>query len=247
MLLLLVFLVSVLPLSTDGGKIFWGTEVKPHSRPYMAYLNIDRNNSHYVCGGFLVDKDIVMTAAHCNGSHITVTLGAHDMRNKTNTQKIHAIKHVPHEGYTKKKKFNDIMLLKLKRKAQINSFVKTIALPKSEDWVKPGQVCTVSGWGNLANCSSSNTLQEVNLVVQKKQLCMEMSRNYNDSIQLCVGNPNEKKATGSGDSGGPFVCNNVAQGIVSHRFCTGQPPRVFTRISSFIPWIKKTMKLLQQS
>ncbi|XP_050999119.1 mast cell protease 8-like [Acomys russatus] len=247
MLLLLIFLVSVLPLSTDGGKIFWGTEVKPHSRPYMAYLNIDRNNSHYVCGGFLVDKDIVMTAAHCNGRPITVTLGAHDMRNKKNTQHISVIEFKPHEAYDDKTLVNDIMLLKLKHKAQINSFVKTIALPKSEDWVKPGQVCTVAGWGNLANCHLSNTLQEANLEVQKKQSCMEMSRNYNDSIQLCVGNPDKKMAAGAGDSGGPFVCNNVAQGIVSHRFCTGQPPQVFTRISSFIPWIKKTMKLLQQS
>ena len=72
--------------------------------------------------------------------------------------------------------------------------MKPIALPKSKDWVKPGQVCTVAGWGKLENCTLPNTLQEVELEVQKGQKCHDMSKFYDDSIQLCVGNPNEMKA-----------------------------------------------------
>uniref|UniRef100_A0A8D2H9M4 Cathepsin G n=1 Tax=Urocitellus parryii TaxID=9999 RepID=A0A8D2H9M4_UROPR len=45
----------------------------------------------------------------------------------------------------------------------------------------------------------------------------------------------------AGDSGGPLVCNNVAQGIVSYGERTGTPPAVFTRILSYLPWIKRTM------
>ncbi|TEA23166.1 hypothetical protein DBR06_SOUSAS1362610001, partial [Sousa chinensis] len=45
-----------------------------------------------------------------------------------------------------------------------------------------------------------------------------------------------------GDSGGPLVCNNVAQGIVSYGNRFGTPPAVFTRISSFLPWIRRTMR-----
>ncbi|XP_036592230.1 granzyme B-like [Trichosurus vulpecula] len=44
-----------------------------------------------------------------------------------------------------------------------------------------------------------------------------------------------------GDSGGPLVCDRVAQGIVSFGWRNGKNPRVYTRISSFLPWIKKTM------
>lgn len=47
-----------------------------------------------------------------------------------------------------------------------------------------------------------------------------------------------------GDSGGPLVCNNVAQGIVSYGQKNGSPPRACTKVSSFLPWIKKTMKSL---
>ncbi|XP_063130873.1 mast cell protease 8-like [Rattus norvegicus] len=248
MFLFLFFLEVILPVNTEGGEIIWGTESKPHSRPYMASITFyDSNSDLNHCGGFLVAKDIVMTAAQCNGSNIKVTLGAHNIKKQENTQVISVVKAKPHENYHKHSQFNDIMLLKLERKAQLNGAVKTIALPRSQDSVKPGQVCTMAGWGTLANCTLSNTLQEVNLEVQKGQKCQGMSEDYNDSIQLCVGNPNEMKATAGGDSGGPVVCDGVAQGIVSYRLCTGTLPRVFTRISSFIPWIQKTMKVLLQS
>ncbi|XP_034355026.1 mast cell protease 8-like [Arvicanthis niloticus] len=247
MFLLLVFLVAVLPVNTEGGKIIWGTESKPHSRPYMAYIHFyDSKLVPRSCGGFLVGEDIVMTAAHCYGSRMIVTLGAHNIQERKNTQVIHVYEAKPHEDFNSETLVNDIMLLKLEHKAQLNSVVKTIALPKSHDWVKPGQVCTVAGWGILPNCTSPNALQEVKQEVQNGQKCYARSKNYNDSIQLCVGNPNDRKSTSEGDSGGPLVCDGVAQGIVSFRFCPYTPPRVFTRISSFILWLQKSMKQLQQ-
>ncbi|XP_036054355.1 mast cell protease 8-like [Onychomys torridus] len=247
MFLLPLLLVAVLPVSTEGGKILWGTEAKPHSQPYMAFINYyDSKSQKFRCGGFLVREDIVMTAAHCNGRNITVTLGVHNIKKQKNIQHISVVDSISHKDFNHKTLVNDIMLLKLKNKAQLNNDVQKIDLPKKHDWVKPGQVCTVAGWGTLANGSLSNTLQEVNLEVQKSQTCLKMSKDYNDSIQICVGNPKEKKATGKGDSGGPFVCHNVAQGIVSRNFNTIKPPRAFTRISSFLPWIQEKMKLLQQ-
>ncbi|XP_057641817.1 mast cell protease 8-like [Chionomys nivalis] len=194
------------------------------------------------------DQEITLHTIVC--SHyisLPVTFGAHNIKDqKNNIQRIPVVKTIIHKGYSPEKVVNDIMLLKLKHKAQLSNAVKIIDLPKSQDWVKPGQVCTVAGWGPLANCILPNTLQEVKLEVQKSQKCQEMYKNYNDSIQLCVGNPKEKKATAESDSGGPFVCHNVVQGIVSQHHCTGDLPEVYTRISSFIPWIQKMMKILQQ-
>lgn len=40
-----------------GGKV-----AKPHSRPYMASLQFDKQHS---CGGILIREDFVLTAAHC--------------------------------------------------------------------------------------------------------------------------------------------------------------------------------------
>ncbi|XP_019490558.1 PREDICTED: mast cell protease 1A-like [Hipposideros armiger] len=47
------------------------------------------------------------------------------------------------------------------------------------------------------------------------------------------------------DSGGPLICNNMAQGIVSYGKNNGKPPGVYTRISKFLPWMEKTMKRLK--
>lgn len=45
-----------------------------------------------------------------------------------------------------------------------------------------------------------------------------------------------------GDSGGPLLCNNEIQGIVSYGRRNGASPRACTKVSRFLPWIKKTMK-----
>uniref|UniRef100_A0A3B4WN50 Peptidase S1 domain-containing protein n=1 Tax=Seriola lalandi dorsalis TaxID=1841481 RepID=A0A3B4WN50_SERLL len=48
------------------GEIIGGHEAVPHSRPYMVLLvqHMEDNKTKH-CGGFLLNEDFVMTAAHC--------------------------------------------------------------------------------------------------------------------------------------------------------------------------------------
>uniref|UniRef100_A0A8C9HHW0 Granzyme H n=1 Tax=Piliocolobus tephrosceles TaxID=591936 RepID=A0A8C9HHW0_9PRIM len=196
-LLLLAFLL--LP-RTDAGEIIGGHEVKPHSRPYMAYLMIWDQKSLKRCGGFLIREDFVLTAAHCWG--------------------------------------------RLERKAKRTTAVQPLSLPRNKAQVKPGQACSVAGWGQTAPMGKfSDTLQEVKLTVEEDQTCKShLGRYYDSTVELCVGDPKIQKASFKGDSGGPLVCNKVAQGIVSYGQSNGKPPRACTKVSSFVRWIKKTMK-----
>uniref|UniRef100_A0A8C6RPZ0 Peptidase S1 domain-containing protein n=1 Tax=Nannospalax galili TaxID=1026970 RepID=A0A8C6RPZ0_NANGA len=230
MLLRLFVSVARLPFNTEGEEINWGTEVKPYSWPFMAVIDFYGISSYMkCCGSFLVAEDIIMTVAHSNGilgvtGQMNVNLGAHNIKKRESSQQtIPVVEAVPHQNYNKTKKINDIMLLKVH-----SADFCTIALPKRQSWVKPGQLCRVAGRGDWPMANHLTNFR-------KRTWKFRKSRR---STQLCVGNPKEKKASDKlhGDSRGPFLCSNVLQGIVSY---------VFTRMSSFLPWIQKMMKYLQ--
>ncbi|XP_003464818.2 granzyme B-like [Cavia porcellus] len=256
MQLLLPLLAFFLLPRAEAGEIIGGHEAKPHSRPYMAYLKIRLEKSKKICGGFLIQEDFVLTAAHCLGSststnplasvyrQIEVTLGAHNIKEQEDTQQVIRVqKAFPHPDYNRKKRINDIMLLKLEKKAKLTKAVQLLTLPKRRTEVNPGTRCQVAGWGRLSpRGRPARTLQEVEMVVQMDKKCEDRFKNYDRATEICVGDPKIKNASFKGDSGGPLVCNNVAQGIVSYGAKNGTPPGVFTKVSWFLPWIKKTMK-----
>ncbi|XP_061250875.1 duodenase-1-like [Bos javanicus] len=243
-MVLLLLLVALLSPTGEAGKIIGGHEAKPHSRPYMAFLQVKTSGKSHNCGGFLVREDFVLTAAHCLGSSINVTLGAHNIKERERKQQVIRMRRaIPHPRYNKKTWANDIMLLKLTRKADITDAVSPIDLPRRLAKVKPGMMCSVAGWGQLGvNMPSTDKLQEVDLEVQSEEECIARFKKYIPSKQICAGNPSKRKNSFSGDSGGPLVCDGVAQGIVSYGRKDGTTPDVYTRISSFLSWIHSTMR-----
>ncbi|XP_006903123.1 PREDICTED: granzyme H-like [Elephantulus edwardii] len=153
--LLLLLAYHLLP-GTVGEEIIGGHEAQPHSRPYMALVVFLRDGNVKICGGFLVEEDIVLTAAHCWASPMNVILGVHDIYLQENTQQnIRVKKAIPH----------------------------------------PNNVC------------------------------------FRNDIMIL-----------QGDSGGPLVCNNVAHAVCSSLPEKDTSPCIFTKITSFLPWIKETIK-----
>ncbi|XP_007457059.1 PREDICTED: cathepsin G-like [Lipotes vexillifer] len=243
---LLLLVVLLLPPRARTGQIIGGQEARPHSHPYMAYVQIRTPRLH-TCGGFLVREDFVATAAHCLGRHINVILGAHNIRRLERTQqRIPVLRAIPHPRYNQRNNQNDIMLLQLRSRVRRNRAVRPVALPQTQKRLSPGTLCTVAGWGLLGLNRRADTLQDVRLTVQRNGECSRRFMFYTGRTQICVGDPRERKSAFLGDSGGPLVCNNVAQGIVSYGNRIGTPPAVFTRISSFLPWIRRTMRRFKE-
>ncbi|KAM6238737.1 granzyme B-like [Porphyrio hochstetteri] len=248
MLLLLLLARAFLLLPGAGaGRIIGGWEAKPHSRPYMAYLAIKNASDVFQCGGFLIRSDAVLSAAHCvtgkGKVSVTVILGAHNItKNEPSQQKFHIRHWVIHPKYSRETNENDIMLLKLEPKAKLTKSVNYIKLPNQEH-VKPGTMCKVAGWGQTSlTGDGSSLLMEVDLKVQRENVCEDSFEIYLKESVICTGDEHLRKSSFLGDSGGPLVCNKKAQGIVSYGRVNSIFPDVFTRVSYFERWIRAELK-----
>uniref|UniRef100_A0A8D2MBL2 Peptidase S1 domain-containing protein n=1 Tax=Zonotrichia albicollis TaxID=44394 RepID=A0A8D2MBL2_ZONAL len=218
-------------------RIIGGRKVKAHSRPYMAYLEIQGDPKNYSCGGFLIRPDAVLSAAHCVDikgiENVTVILGAHNRKSREQSQqKIRVRQWVIHPEYCPDDLKNDIVLLKV--------WPNRSFLPEGSPLadVRVGSECNVPGWGRTSvRGQMSDVLMEVKLKVQKEEICKQFLPDYEPQSMICVGDENSKK----GDSGGPLVCKKKAHGIVSHVCPCNIFPEVFTRISHFEPWIREQL------
>ncbi|KAK7795735.1 hypothetical protein U0070_023168 [Myodes glareolus] len=261
---------QVLPCRKDH----WRSRSQAPLPPYMAFLLIQSSKGLGACGGFLVREDFVMTAAHCLGSSINVTLGAHNIQRQERTQQhIPVLRAIPHPDYDPDNFLNDIMLLQLRRRIRKNKAVRPVALPQDRNRLRPGDLCTVAGWGRVSRNMGTNVLQEVQLRVQRDQKCSDRFNTYNSQTQICVGNPRERKSAFRATTGpthwcllweprmagisfmsfpplflrvilGPSGMQQCGPGHRSYGDINGLPPAVFTKIQSFIPWIKRTMRRL---
>uniref|UniRef100_A0A803WGN8 Peptidase S1 domain-containing protein n=1 Tax=Ficedula albicollis TaxID=59894 RepID=A0A803WGN8_FICAL len=250
LLLLLISSAFLLPWA-GAGRIIGGKEVKRHSRPYMAYLNIQvlhqSSRKAYSCGGFLIRPDAVLSAAHCVAKegrvNITVILGAHNIRARERSQQRIPVEHwVIHPKYSPAGFKNDIVILKLKPRARINKNVQPISIPRSNEHVRAGTKCEVAGWGVMSwTGHPSDVMMEAEQEVQNEKPCKQLFRNYQRRSMMCVGDEKSGKAPYNGDSGGPLVCNQKAYGIVSHGLEDNLFPKVFTRISYFESWIRQQL------
>ncbi|XP_041863007.1 granzyme B-like [Melanotaenia boesemani] len=229
----LIFALTLLG-QVHTGKVFGGHEAVPHSRPYMALMEVTNDNHSKQCDGFLLNEDFVMTAAHCQAKSYKILLGVHNFFKQTDVQTLTAGQAFPHEKYNATTFQNDIMLLKLTSKAKFTTSVKPIALADKDDITLPTS-CLVSGWGqtNRENNLNSYVLMEVNVTLIHNKISNE------NNVYCSEGD----HGPGGGDSGGPLVCSDgKAYGVVSAGKQSRPYVYKYTKIPDNREWIDNIMK-----
>ncbi|KAM9357495.1 serine protease 57-like [Symphorus nematophorus] len=224
-----------------GSHIVGGRDAAPHSRPYMAMLQVQGRLN---CGGVLVREDFVLTAAHCQKNRpYKVVLGADFLSgHETTKQEFTVVRSFPHPSYDRAT--NDIMLLKLNQRAQLTKAVQLISLKRGR--LRPSSRCITAGWGDVGdNKTLATRLQEVNVTTLSDQTCRRRWQGVPITrTMICGVGDRAFQGFCSADSGGPLVCDGAAAGVVSfsgQRCGDPNTPDVYTRVSSFTDWITSVL------
>ncbi|XP_066989675.1 serine protease 42-like [Macrobrachium rosenbergii] len=243
---------GIAPINVVGYKIVNGLDASPDEYPYQVIVVPTINGAQYQCGGSIIKKRWVLTAAHCffdrsgnQPSQNGVVVGYGNINQYLTTQ-VSSTRYIVHENYDSTTHANDIALIELPSDLNFvnNPAVQPICLAVESD-IPYGGKAVATGWGTLVYQGTTLPviLQEVALDIINISQCQPLvSLPTDTSTVLCALTPT--KDTCQGDSGGPLVakvCPNkwVQIGIVSYGYRCAYPdnPGVYTRVSAFRQWI----------
>nr|ABU49589.1 cocoonase [Bombyx mandarina] len=233
-------------LSKDEEKIVGGEEISINKVPYQAYLLLQKGNEYFQCGGSIISKRHILTAAHCieGISKVTVRIGSSNS-NKGGTVYTAKSK-VAHPKYNSKTKNNDFAIVTVNKDMAIDGkTTKIITLAKEGSSVPDKTKLLVSGWGATSEGgSSSTTLRAVHVQAHSDDECKKYFRSLTSNM-FCAGPPEGGKDSCQGDSGGPAVKGNVQLGVVSFGVGCARKnnPGIYAKVSAAAKWIKSTAGL----
>ncbi|KAI5625471.1 coagulation factor IX-like [Silurus asotus] len=242
-----------IPTSDDSGKrIVEGVQQPQGRSPWQALLR--RKDENGFCGGTLISKRWVVTAAHClEDPPDHVTLGDFDkLLLDVGEQRIKVEKVIVHPHFHEYTFDSDIALLYLAQPVMFSTVVSPVCLPNThlaKRLERPGEYGLVTGWGATKYLGrSSRYLLKVSLPVVDQQDCMDSTEQAITDNMFCAGFLHTKKDACTGDSGGPFVVNYrgtwFLTGVVSwgEQCAADGKYGVYTRISNFLYWILDEVK-----
>uniref|UniRef100_L7M8A1 Putative tick serine protease n=1 Tax=Rhipicephalus pulchellus TaxID=72859 RepID=L7M8A1_RHIPC len=237
-------------ISHSKTMIVNGTAVKENQYPWAVFLETDFAEGLYGCGGTIITKRHVLTAAHCffvGGFFVQKIVVIYGSVDRHLGKQVEASKVLVHKDYNHVTKANDIGLLEVEYPFQFSNDVAPICLPTAP--VKlANKDAVVAGWGALyLHGNGTDFLRHTTVTFLPDQLCRKIFKDqrYSDAIQSCA----QKRGKGAckGDSGGPVMIRTGDDrfqqvGIVSYLVgvCGGDfNPQVYTRVSAYINWLTR--------
>jgi len=254
----------------SGRRIGGGQETEKNEYPWKIGL-YKGHGSRYWCGGTIISKREILTAAHCviysvsgyaiPAEELRVKVGDHNRMEEDGEIVFEVSSYKAHESYDRRYGYNsldyDFAILTLSRDIEFSKEVSPVCLPVSKGLDEHSQT-VVSGWGYTTSGGSfSNVLLDMTITTMTNDVCKQKIRDYLGYTSLRI---TDRMLCGEapgvischGDSGGPWVtrdCNNnyVLIGITSwgprkgYNACPRGGLDVAARVSDQLGWIKKNM------
>ncbi|KAG7297997.1 hypothetical protein JYU34_018756 [Plutella xylostella] len=219
----------------DEDRIIGGNRTHLFEMPWMVLLSYDSPRGRKLsCGGTLISKWYVLTAAHCVtslGSKLTlsgVVLGEYDIRTDPdcereqgdlicapNAKNVTIETVIAHTGYSPSTLVDDIALLRLSEPADFSQLnMMPICLPVTPELQAQnlvGSRTVVAGWGSTEDgLLQSPVLLKVKVPVISNEDCRAYFKKHPKIYdrQICAGGLDNKDSCG-GDSGGPLLYPGV--------------------------------------
>merc|ERR1719410_2926913 len=138
-------------------RIIGGGNSDKGEYPYAVSL---KGRGGHFCGGSLIARDVVLSAAHCgqNGNY-NVVVGRHSRNAWYEGEEIPVYAEVPHPSYRSSRTDNDFALIFLARKARAD--LELVRLNRDGGAPNAGDVLTTMGWGDTIASQSQSQLSVV--------------------------------------------------------------------------------------
>uniref|UniRef100_A0A182N384 Peptidase S1 domain-containing protein n=1 Tax=Anopheles dirus TaxID=7168 RepID=A0A182N384_9DIPT len=241
-----------------------GKQVPAGKWPWHAAI---AHRSMVVCGGSIIDKLTILTAAHCLYTQgpsksviapyiVFVHVGkTQEFASDAHTRTYDPEYFVIHPNYQPDEVHDDIALIKLKSMIEMGNFVQPVCLWPTKPTLQnvDGKIGSVVGFGLRNDNELSKYLLEADVPVVDLVMCLESNRGtFGQTLStkvLCAG---ARNGTGpcNGDSGGGLFLemDNVwyIRGIVSftptllnNNHCDPNEYIIYTDVSKYIEWINE--------
>lgn len=227
--------------------------------PYMAGILLHYDTSNSFCGGTLISRRFVLTAANCVHAvpSASVLLGASNMMGNIEANIVVSRIRV-HPEYSHDQSRNDIATLELSREAILSSTIGLVRLPNRRQIGQTflNQEGTMCGWGRTQSGTQAIPTQFLRFLrspIISNLACRIRFPAFITDSNICsdpsIGTPCQ------GDEGGPLMVTDAdgrrtQVGVFSFQFslgCTRGWPAVFARVTDFLDFIEQNsdVKILE--
>lgn len=256
--LLAIALLCVSNISTAQvtAKIIGGNVADSNAWPWMTGLIFKNRASSFqgqYCGGSLISKQWVLTAAHCvqeqNKTTIDVVINQPNLTINTG-ERLAIERIILHPLFNDITLDNDIALIKLNRPSRVTP-IGLLSSNSTQDNAQ--QPAIALGWGTTSTDAESvkkfpKQLRQIELPIVNNSTCAFNLTGITNNV-LCAGFYSEIKDTCQGDSGGPLIVfDNTSKswhqaGITSwgNGCATAGFYGVYTRVKNYRSFIANTI------